>query len=54
MTQHEHFFQKTPENRTEVLSKIKFNGFGGTQTYLSSTHSGFHPSQNINRQGELQ
>src|SRR5258707_370186 len=24
--------------RTEVLSKIKFNGVGGTQTYLSFTH----------------
>jgi HD superfamily phosphodiesterase len=26
--------------RTEVLSKIKFNGVGGTQTYLSFTHFG--------------
>jgi hypothetical protein len=40
--------------RTEVLSKIKFNGVDGTQTYLGFTHSGFHPSQNINRTGDIQ
>jgi hypothetical protein len=40
--------------RTEALSKIKFNGVGGTQTYLSFTHSGFHHSQNINRTGDVQ
>jgi len=38
----------------KVLPKLKFNGVGGTQTYLGFTHSGFDPSQNIHRQGDLQ
>jgi hypothetical protein len=35
--------------RTEVPSKSKFNGVGGTQNYLSFTHLGGYSSQNIDR-----
>jgi hypothetical protein len=40
--------------RTEVHSKKKFNGVGGTQTYLSFAHSGFHPFSKHQSAGDAQ